>query len=392
MMFRNRNGYRDGWREAVAAAVFVAGVLAVSGCHGGSKSNQAAPSATHADTPRLFSIPQNQMAHIQVLTAERGTLTRSLSLTGTVAYNGFQTTPVISPIGGPVTRVAAVPGQIVRRGQPLLFVASPDYSQLLASYVKTRQAAELAQKSLARARDLYKHHAIAEQDLQTQTAAAAEAKGDLDASEAALRVLGVTDPAGLIKGQPSFQAPLRAPISGEVVERNISVGQLLQPGVTQCFLISNTGTVWVLVNIYQKDLPFIHNGDPVTIETNAYPESFHGKISYVAAALDPTTRTLPARIVTKNPGDKLKQGMYVTALVDAGALENAIAVPDSAVLRDSNNEPFLYVEQSGGQFARRLVVIGQSDAGKTQIVSGLEPGERYIAQGSLFVQFANSFE
>lgn len=383
---------RIGWKFTVIAAAIAFGALAVSGCRSGSTGDHTAPPVAHADTPQLFSIPQDQMAHIQVLTAESGTLARTLSLTGTVAYNGFETTPVISPIGGPVTRIAAVPGQMVRRGQPLLFVASPDYSQLLASYVKTRQAAGLAQKSLARAQDLYKHHAIAEQDLQAQEAANAEAKGDLDASEAALRVLGVANPAGLLKGQPSFQASLRAPISGEVVEQNVSVGQLLQPGATQCFLISNTGTVWVLVNVYQKDLPFIHVGDPVTIETNAYPQSFRGKISYVAAALDPTTRTLQARIVTNNPGDKLKQGMFVTALVNAGAVENAIAVPDSAVLRDTNNEPFLYVEQPGGKFGRRLVVIGESGAGKTQIVSGLEPGDRYIAQGSLFVQFANSLE
>ena len=157
-------------------------------------------------------------------------------------------------------------------------------------------------------------------------------------------------------------------------------------------MISDTSTVWVLVNVYQKDLPFVHVGDPVTIQTEAYPDVFHGRISYVAASLDPNTRTLQARIETSNPGLKLKKDMYVVASVDAGAIQNAIAVPDSAVLRDSENQPFVYVEQSSNQFGKRSVTIGDSVQGQTQITSGLNPGDRVIGDGSLFLQFANSLQ
>ena len=143
--------------------------------------------------------------------------------------------------------------------------------------------------------------------------------------------------------------------------------------MTQCFMLSDTSTVWVLVNVYQKDLPYVRVGDPVTIQTDAYPDVFHGRISYVAASLDPNTRTLQARIETSNPGLKLKKDMYVVASVDAGTIQNAIAVPDSAVLRDSENQPFVYVEQSGNQFGRRTVTIGDSVKGQTQITSGLNP-------------------
>ena len=76
--------------------------------------------------------------------------------------------------------------------------------------------------------------------------------------------------------------------------------------------------MWVLVNAYQKDLPYVRVGDTVTIQTDAYPDSFHGRISYVAASLDPNTRTLQARIETMNPGEKLKKDMYVTATVQRG--------------------------------------------------------------------------
>jgi RND family efflux transporter MFP subunit len=239
---------------------------------------------------------------------------------------------------------------------------------------------------------LYQHHAIAEQNLEQAASAEVQAGGDLAAAEAALRVLGITNPDALVKSPPSFEVPVRAPIAGEVVEQNVAVGQLIQVGATQCFMISDTSNVWVLVNVYQKDLPNVRVGDAVTIQTDSYPDVFHGRISYVAASLDPATRTLQARIETSNPGQKLKKDMYVVASVDAGAMQNAIALPDSAVLRDSENQPFVYVEASPQQFGRRSVTLGDSQNGQTQITSGLKPGDRVVGNGSLFLQFANSLQ
>jgi len=137
----------------------------------------------------------------------------------------------------------------------------------------------------------------------------------------------------------------------------VAAGQLVQPGVTQCFTISDTSTVWVLVNVYQKDLPYVKVGDSVTIQTDAYPQLFHGRIAYIAASLDPNTRTLQARIETGNPGEKLKKDMYVTAMVNAGKIQNAIALPDAAILRDTENQPFVYAAVSANQFGRRSVTL-----------------------------------
>lgn len=381
---------RSQGRALLMAAAMMA--LVLSGCDRTQPKVAAGSGPSDSGSAGLFSIPPDQMAHLKVLTAEPSTLARSLRLTGSVAYDSFRTTPVITQVSGPATRIVVVPGQRVRRGQPMLYVASPDYSQLRANYLKARDADELAKKSYQRAMDLYKHHAVAQQALEQAESAEAQAGGDLDAAAAALKVMGVVDPDALVKSSPSFEVPVRAPIGGEVVEQSVSAGQLLQTGATQCFVISDTSKVWVLVNVYQKDLPYVHVGDPVTIQTDAYPDVFHGRISYIAPALDPSTRTLQARIETVNPGDKLKKDMYVTAAVKAGALKNAIAVPDAAVLRDSDNEPFVYVQTAGGKFGRRSVTIGESNQGKTQITSGLNPGDRFIGDGGLFVQFANSLQ
>jgi membrane fusion protein, heavy metal efflux system len=377
------------WGMSVVATSTL--LLALVGCEG-SNSGTNPSAATNTNNPELFTIPQDQMSHIQVLTVAPTTLTRSMRLTGAVAYNSFHTTPVITQASGPVAKVVVVPGQKVTQGQPMLYVASPDYSQLRTNYLKARDAYALAQKANARAQDLYAHHAISEQNVEQAQSAEVQAGGDLAATQAALKVMGIADPDALVTAPPSFEVPVKAPISGLVVEQDVAAGQLLQVGTTQCFMISDVSSVWVLVNIYQKDLPYIHVGDTVTIQTDTYPEPFHGRIAYVAASLDPSTRTLQARIDTANPGEKLKKDMYVVATVNAGAIKNAIALPDAAVLRDTENQPFVYASASDNQFGRRSVTLGESLNGQTEITGGLKAGDKVVGNGSLFLQFANSLQ
>jgi len=343
-------------------------------------------------TPKLFTIPEDQMSHVQVVTIQPEKLARTLRLTGAVAYNAFKTTPVITQVGGPVSRILVVPGQHVRQGEPMLEVASPDYSQLLDTYLKARDTFRVADKNYARAQDLYQHNAIAERDLLQAESDRNQAQADLNAAEQGMKILGIKNPEDLVKAPVSAEIPVIAPIGGEVVERLVSPGQIMQAGQTQAFTISDMSTVWVLANVYQADLAYVKTGDGVVAQTDAYPDSFRGKISYISAALDPNTRTLQARIVVDNPGEKLKKDMYCTVTVTAGAVQKAIAVPDAAVLRDDENQPFVYVAAGSNQFGRRAVEIGASQNGETQILKGLSVGEKVVGDGSLFLQFANSLQ
>jgi cobalt-zinc-cadmium efflux system membrane fusion protein len=333
------------------------------------------------------------MSHVQVVTVRPTKLSRTLRLTGAVAYNAFKTTPVITQVGGPVSRILVVPGQKVKVGQPMLDVSSPDYSQLLDAYLKAADSYRLADKNYTREQDLYQHHAVAQRDLEQAESDRNQARADLNAAEQGMRILGVKNPADLAKtANSSAQIPVLAPISGEVVERLVSPGQVVQAGQTQAFTISDLSTVWVLANVYQADLASVRSGDDVSVQTDAYPGTFHGRISYVSPALDPNTRTLQARIVVDNPGEKLKRDMYCTVTVSAGSISNAIAVPDSSILRDDNNQPFVYVAIGANQFGRRDVEIGQSENGQTQVLKGISVGERVVGDGSLFLQFANSLQ
>jgi membrane fusion protein, heavy metal efflux system len=393
-MNTSRVAARRTWSLGTVAGLALA--CALAGCSSNKNASEMtsySAQASKSATPELFTIPEDQMSHVQVVTVKAGKLTRTLRLTGAVAYNAFKTTPVITQVGGPVSRILVVPGQHVREGEPMLEVASPDYSQLLATYLKARDTFRVADKNYARAQDLYQHNAIAERDLLQAESDHDQAQADLNASEEAMKILGIKNPDDLAKApSTSAEIPVIAPIAGEVVERLVSPGQVMQAGQTQAFTISDMSTVWVLANVYQNDLAYVKMGDNVVVQTDAYPDSFHGRISYISAALDPNTRTLQARIVVDNPGEKLKRDMYCTVTVTAGAIQNAIAVPDASVLRDDENQPFVYVENNANQFGRRTVEIGESQNGQTQILGGLSAGEKVVGDGSLFLQFANSLQ
>lgn len=382
--------------RAMTLLSIIVGVLGACSC--GQRASDGTASVAYgtdraaSTSPRLFTVPQKQMEHVQVVMVEASSLPRVLRLTGSVAYNNFETTPVITQVGGPVSGILVSPGEVVHSGQVLLEVASPDYAQDRTNYLKALEALSLAEKAYARAQLLYDHGAIAQADLEQAETTRDQARADLQSAEQALKVLGIEHLDSLAAGPSSAQIPLLAPIGGEIVERLVSPGQVLQAGATQCFTISNMNTVWVLANVYQQDLAYVRMGEAVEIKTDAYPDTFRGRISYIAPAVDTTTRTLQVRIVTENPGGKLKKDMYVTALVRAAAIAHALTVPEAAVLRNAENQPFVYVAAGPDQFGERLVSAGESQGGRTQIVSGLREGERVVANGSLFLQFANSLQ
>jgi len=267
----------------VAATLLGVALLTASCARHAAEANPADPPAGSAGSDdsraRLFSVPPEQMSHVQVVTVQPTQLRHVLRLPGTVAYNFFETTPVIAQISGPIARILVVPGENVRAGQPMLYVASPDFAQLRTNYLKARDALDLAHKSYTRSQDLYQHRVIALADLEQAESTQNQAQADLQAAEQALKVVGIEHPDQLSKDTTMPEVPVFAPLAGEAVERLVSPGQVIQAGATQVFTISNMASVWVLVSVYERDMGAVHNGDPVTIQTDAYPEEFHGRIS-----------------------------------------------------------------------------------------------------------------
>ena len=198
----------------------IVGLLVLGGCHANDNANgmtsfssKASPSAT----PQLFTIPADQMSHVQVVTVQPEAMARTLRLTGTVAYNAFNTTPVITQVGGPVSRILVFPGSHVKMNEPMLEVSSPDYAQLLDGYLKAADSYRLADKFYARAQDLYAHHAIAQQDLEQAESNRTQAQADLNAAEQGMRILGIKNPEDLAKAPSSARIPVLAPIFNPII-------------------------------------------------------------------------------------------------------------------------------------------------------------------------------
>jgi multidrug efflux pump subunit AcrA (membrane-fusion protein) len=157
-------------------------------------------------------------------------------------------------------------------------------------------------------------------------------------------------------------------------------------------MISDVSTVWVQGHIFDRDLPSVRLGDTVEESNPAFAQKFHGVLSYIGSMVDAATRTTPVRIVTQNPAGLLKKDSFIDAVIHTRTQKNVLTVPVSAVLHNEQNEPFVYLEMQPGKFAQRLITVGAQQNDQQEILSGLKPGDNVVSEGSVFLQFANSYQ
>jgi cobalt-zinc-cadmium efflux system membrane fusion protein len=373
----------------------VALALTVGGCRGGRAQDPAVAQAS-APQASLFSVPANQLPHLRIARVGKASWTVTVRTTGTVDWDADHTTQAITQVSGPITRIVVDLGTQVKTGDPLLYVSSPDLSTAISAYRKAQNRLELARHTLDRSRDLLDHRAIAQKDLEASQAdyndAFTEVQNDLEA----LRIFGVTEKEIEEAQRQNVgirpDLAMRSPISGTVVQKLVLPGQLIQAGATTCFLISNTATMWVQGHLHENELTSIHAGDPVEVRNPSLPGAFRGVVSYIGAMIDPATRTTPVRIVTRNEGGLLKKDLFVDVAIQSGTRRDVLVVPTSAVLYNTENFPFVYVEITPGRFAQRLIKIGAQQDDEFEVLDGVKVGDPIVTQGSVFLQFAEMYE
>jgi membrane fusion protein, heavy metal efflux system len=362
----------------VRASLIVA--LALAGCSSSPDENSATPAVANVRLTKA------QRAHIQLYTVVPIGYHQKVQAPGTV--------DVVSPFTGPVTKIFVALGQHVTKGQPLALVQSADYATAVGAYRKAVVAAANARRVANADRDLAAHNGISEREAAQAQTDAASAEADREAALQSLLSMGVDRGtiARATAGSPSagLAGVIRAPVSGVIVDKTVTPGQLLQAGSTAAFTVANLSQVWVLAQIAPSDLSAVANHDAATIDPGNGTGPFHGTIENIAASVDPNTRGVVARIVTPNPGDLLKKQMYVDVSIESGRVDSGLLVPVSAVLRDDENLPFVYVALPDGSFARRHVTLGYRDSQNDDITSGLASGDRIVSNGALFLQFMQS--
>ena len=324
-----------------------------------------------------------QRSHIQLYTVVPVGYRQTIDAPGTVDFDNNQATAVVSPFTGPVTRIFVALGQHVSKGQPLAAVASADLANAVAAYRKAAVASSNARRVAAADRDLAAHNGISEREAAQAQTDAASAEADRVAALQALASLGATPGSG-------SNGIIRAPVSGVIADKTVTPGQLLQAGSSTAFTVANLSQVWVMAQIAPTDLAEIGRGDAARIDPRNGTGPFHGTVDNIAASVDPNTRAVVARIVAPNPGDLLKKQMYVDVSIESGIVSTGLLVPVSAVLRDDENLPFVYLALPNGSFIRRHVTLGYRDSQNYDVTSGLESGDKVVSNGALFLQFMQS--
>jgi membrane fusion protein, heavy metal efflux system len=372
-----------------ARALAVALAAAVSGAACSSKTDRGPQTGSIAASSVQMTPAQRE--HLRLYTVAAAKFRKTVEATGVVDFDNDQATSVLAPFSGPVSRLLVSLGEHVKRGQPLATVDSPDFATAISAYRKAISTAQTARRLADLDKDLVEHNGVSRREADQAESDAANAEADREAALQSLVSLQV--PAQAIKdiqeGRPisRLDGIIRAPVTGTVVEKLITPGQLLQGGTTPCFTVADLSRVWVMAQVFGSDLQSVSVGDQAEIITGIGSNKFSGTVDNISALVDPDTRSVVARVVVKNPGDFLKKQMYVRVSIQAHQENAAFLVPVSAVLRDDVNLPFVYLVQADGSFARQHVTLGYRSGDQYDIVDGLKPGDQIVVDGGIFVQF-----
>jgi cobalt-zinc-cadmium efflux system membrane fusion protein len=352
----------------------------------------AAPDAgSQAATPRNVSLTAAQRSSIHLLTAEPASYRTSITTTAIVDFDHDRSTPVLAPFSGPVARVLVTLGDHVAAGQALATVNSPDFTTAVGAYRKAIITASAADAVASNDRFLFAHQAISQRENADAQATAVGADADRSAALQALIALHV-DPKTIAairtgKPLPRGQGVIRAPIAGTVVQKAIGPGQTLSAGSSPCFTIADTSRMWVMAQVFGGDLAQVRVGDAATIDIGEGSTQLTGKVTNVGAVVDPDTRSVTARIEVANPDGVLKQQMYVQAHIQSGQEHHGLLIPVSAVLRNDENLPYVYVLAADGTYARRSVSLGDRVGNRFVISQGLHAGDKVVVDGGIFLNF-----
>jgi cobalt-zinc-cadmium efflux system membrane fusion protein len=322
-------------------------------------------------------------------------VTDGLTVTGEVQLNENRAVHISPRIPGIIESVKVDMGDHVREGDVLFDINSVELGKALSDYERSRSLTALSRKNLDREQSLFKSRISSEQELIAAQMTYEQHKTERDAARQALRVLGLTDKdlKSIDRGESRARAgslPVRAPLEGTIIEKHAVVGELVEPG-SDVMLLANLTTVWVWADIYEQDLPGLIKARnagpiPVTVLVRAFQgEPFKGEIDYVGATMEERTRTVKVRATVENTDRLLRPGMFCEIRMGVGAGGEAVAIPRVALMSDEGLD-FVFRHWKEDYYVRRPVKRGREFADHVEILEGLEPGDRIVADGAFLLK------
>ena len=376
----------------LAKSLGFAGIIGLLGCHADPQAKVAEPPAPKIES-NTVSFPSNapQLSSLLVQPAEARTLAIT-HLTGRLYWNDEATVRIFTPVAGRVTAIKADLGDAISVNSPLAEINSPDFNMAIANAHTAVGNLAVADKALTRSKELLQHGAAAQKDVEAAEAAYVAALAEKERAEAVLANYG-----GSEKSTNAIYT-LRSPLAGLLVEKNITPGQEVRADLmlanapnlfSPLFVVSDPSRLWLQLDVSELNVASLEPGQQLRIYSRAYPgKAFDGRLEKIGNSLDPTTRTVKVRGAVDNPDKLLKAEMYVTVDVVADTAKTArsnVEIPAKAVFM-KDNEHYLFIEESPGQFARKLVKTGEETDGKTLILDGVVPGQRVVTEGCLLLE------
>ncbi len=368
--------------------LLVLGVV-VAGCESGNVEARKVSETTPGEVRLSPELVASGQVQIEPVAASTETLTVRTS--GKAGFNEEHLSYVSSPLVGRVIDIAVRPGVAVEVGQRLATVDSPDLGAASSEFIKARADLILAERSYKLAQDLFSAKATAAKDFQKAEDEFVKAKTDLRRTRERLISLGVAEKeldAPLDALHVRSQLDLIAPIAGTVVERHLTLGQIVGGDPAQrLFVIADLSTLWVIVDIYEKDLPLIRPGEAVRVHAAAWPDAdFDGRIDYVGDTVDPASRTIKVRATVDNHQLLLKPEMFVTATVSSSRSVTVLTVPLAAVHGEGAGQTYVFTVVGNDRVVRRPVTLGSRWDGRVAITDGLSAQDRVVTTGSILLK------
>jgi membrane fusion protein, heavy metal efflux system len=375
------------WRTPVTPSEGPAGIAAARIEKGKAHSEEEEGKSHSEERVVKLSEGERREFNIEVRSAGPGKLIDQLNLPGEIVLNPDRVGHIVPRVAGVIRSVFKSVGDPVQAGDLMAILESRELADSKAAYLAALKRIELAEATLRREEMLWRKRISPEQDYLEARNALAEARITLNSASQKLRAIGFSEEylAQLPLQQDAAYTnyEIRAPFGGMVIERHLTPGEFHKDDHT-AFTIADLSTVWVKISVYQKDLPIVRKGQRVHIFSGRGIPDTEGLIAYIEPGLKEQTRTAVAVVSLSNPQGLFRPGLFVTCKIEAGEFPIGLSVPKTALVQ-GENQILVFLETTHG-FEPQPVVLGRSDEANTEILSGIKPGQLYVAKGGFTLQ------
>jgi membrane fusion protein, heavy metal efflux system len=356
-------------------------VALVAGC--GDPSGGKPAAAPAARDPLSIATTPDLAARVVLGEAVWAEVRETLRAPGRIEVDETRMARIGSPVAGRLTDVEAAVGREVRRGQVLATLNSTELSSAQLGFLKAQSIRLQAQRATERAQRLLAADVIGTAEVQRRQSELTQAEAELNAASDQLKVLGMSEAAVrrlADTGTITSRTQIVASLSGTVIERKVTEGQMVQPADSM-FVIADLSSVWVVADIPEQGAGLVRVGEPAAAEVAALPGSrLHGRLTFVSPTVNPETRTVRARMDLSNSERLFKPAMLANVLIE-GRPQKRLVIPAAAVVREDNRD-YVFVESGREAWRLRPVTLGTEHEGRRVLLEGLREGEKIVVEGA----------